>query len=238
MDSSFAVRKIDMSVNSNINLNWVKDLKIIQDFEKSKDGNWLLTSDELSIDFGLAKNKMGFFGQRAVLYKDYQINKPRGDSLYSGLSLVVNPDANKQSSEYWEKNRFVELSKSEKGTYTVIDSVKKVPAFRRTMDIILLLLQGYKDIGYFDIGPVSTFYSYNPIEGFRLRFGGRTTDKFSKKINLESYIAYGFKDELSKYYLGASYSFTERNVFDFPVKSMKICYQDETLFKKIISCCQ
>ncbi|MDP4265899.1 MAG: DUF5686 family protein, partial [Bacteroidota bacterium] len=228
LDSSYVIKKIDMSVNTNINLNWVKDLKIVQEFDKMEDGNWILSSDEISVDFGLSKNKMGIFGQRAVYYKDYKINKIRGDSTYTGLKLVVDKNAEKHDAIFWEKNRFQQLSKSEKGTYDVIDSVKKVPAFRRTMDILMILLEGYKDVGYFDVGPVSTFYSYNPIEGLRLRFGGRTTNKFSKKYNIESYLAYGFKDENFKYYLGGTYSLTERNVFEFPVKSIKVSYQDET----------
>ncbi|MDP4267619.1 MAG: DUF5686 family protein, partial [Bacteroidota bacterium] len=228
LDSSYAVKKIDMSVNSNINLNWVKELKIIQDFDKTVDRKWILKTDELYLDFGIVKNKMGIFGQRSVSYKNYQINRQRSDSTYSGINLTVNKDAEKNDSKYWDKNRFIELNKSEKGTYEVMDSVKKIPAFRRTMDILFLILQGYWDFGYFDVGPVSTFYSYNPIEGFRIRFGGRTTLKFSKKFNIETYLAYGFKDEKPKYYLGGTYALSGNNVLEFPLKTIKLSYQDET----------
>ncbi len=35
MDSSYAVREIDMGMNRNINIDWINDLSIKQDFEKS-----------------------------------------------------------------------------------------------------------------------------------------------------------------------------------------------------------
>ena len=92
----------------------------------------------------------------------------------------------------------------------------------------MLIMSGYRTLGNLEIGPVSTFYSYNPIEGIRLRFGGRTTPKFSKKINFETYLAYGNKDKQYKYYLGATYSLTSKSIYEFPVKSVKISYQDET----------
>jgi hypothetical protein len=228
LDSAYVVKKIDMSVNKDINLNWVKEVNIAQEFSSIEGKGWLLTKDEISIDFGISKNSMGIYGQKTVSYKNYKINQPLGDSIYKGLDLVENNDANQKNSQFWEANRHQQLSNSEKGVYTVIDSVKQVPAFKRTMNLIMLFVSGYRDFGYFEIGPVNTFYSYNPIEGVRLRFGGRTTPKLSKKINFETYIAYGNTDKAYKYYLATTYSLTPKTIYEFPVKSLKISVQNET----------
>ena len=228
LDSSYVVKRIEMSVNKEINLNWVKDVNIVQEFDQIQDKGWLLTTDEISIDFGISKNGMGVFGQRTVSYKDYKVNEIRGDNIFKGVDVVENKDADKRNAAFWDIHRHQPLSKSEKGVYTIIDSVKKVPAFKRTMDIMMLLISGYRDLGYFEIGPVNTFYSYNPIEGVRLRFGGRTTPKFSKKINFESYLAYGYTDKNYKYYLGTTYSLTDKTIYNFPVKYLKLSFQDET----------
>jgi len=228
LDSSFVVKRIEMSVNKDINLNWVKDVNIVQEFNQIQDKGWLLSTDEISIDFGLSKNGMGVFGQRTVSYKNYKVNELLPDSIFQGVDFVQNNDADKKSTTFWNTNRHQPLSKSENGVYTIIDSVKKVPAFKRTMDIMMLLISGYRDLGNFEIGPVNTFYSYNPIEGVRLRLGGRTTPKFSKKINFETYLAYANRDKKYKYYLGATYSLTDKTIHNFPVKSVKISLQDET----------
>jgi hypothetical protein len=229
LDGSYAVAKIDMGVNKDINLNWVKELKITQDFEKSGELGYMLVKDEFSADFGLTNGKMGFFGQRSSFYRQFLLNEKRPDSFYAGGPVEVADSAESQSSDYWTRNRHVELSASEKGVYTTIDSIKKVPAFKRSLDVIVLLFSGYKTIGpWFDMGPISTFYSFNPVEGFRLRFGGRTTTTFSKRINFESYAAYGFKDQKWKYYFGTTYSLTKHSIYEFPVKSLKLSYQRET----------
>ena len=43
-------------------------------------------------------------------------------------------------------------------------------SFRRLMDWGTLLLAGYKQAGIFEIGPASTFYSFNPVEGIQVAF--------------------------------------------------------------------
>jgi hypothetical protein len=229
LDSSYAVTEIDMGVNKDINLNWVKELRIVQHFEKSNTQGYILANDEFSADFGLSRGKMGIFGQRTVSYKNYQVNVPRPDSDYAGDEIVSRDSADILPESYWLTHRHTELSKTEKGVYTTIDSIKKVPAFKRSLDILVLLFAGYKTITpYFDMGPLSTFYSFNPVEGFRLRFGGRTTNTFSKKIVLEGYGAYGFKDQKWKYYGGTTYSLTKRSIYEFPVRSIRASYQRET----------
>ncbi len=227
-DSSYAVKKIEMSVNKNINQNWVKDVNIIQEFKNTQNTGWLLNFDEISIDFGVSKNSMGIFGQRTVIYNNYRVNEAILDSIFNGPDIVEIEDADKKNSEFWKTNRPLDLSKSEQGIYTITDSIKEIPAFKRTMDILFLFLVGYKDYGKFEIGPVNTFYSYNPIEGARLRLGGRTTPLFSEKINFDTYIAYGFIDKKYKYYIGTTYSLTKNNIYHFPVKSLNLSLQNET----------
>lgn len=96
------------------------------------------------------------------------------------------------------------------------------------MDIATLLLAGYKSFGAFEVGPVNSFYSFNPVEGFRMRVGGRTTPRFNPNIYLETYAAYGFKDEKWKYFLAASYSFNHSSIYAYPLNYVKVSYQRDT----------
>ena len=228
LDGSYAIKKVELSVSKDINLNWIKDVKVVQEFEKKENNNWLLTSDQISINFGINKKSRGLFGQKVVTYTNYQFKSLQPESVFKGKSLQVLDSAKRRDDAYWDMHRQLKLTNSEAGTYTSMDSVQKVPAFQRAVNVATLVLFGYEDLGKYEIGPVNTFYMYNPIEGARLRLGGRTTDKFSKKINLENYVAYGFTDKRFKYYLGGSYSFTDRGLLAFPVKSLKMSYQDET----------
>ena len=227
LDGSYAIKGVELTVNKNININWVKDLKVVQEFEKTEKG-WLISYDQTAIDFGLTKKGQSLLGKRTVSYKSYHFDPPANDSIYKGQNLVYADSANLRSNAYWQAHRHQILSKSEEGTYAIIDSVQNVPIFKRAINIATVVLFGYEDLGKFEIGPVNTFYMYNPVEGMRFRFGGRSTDKLSKRFNLETYAAYGMKDERFKYYIGGSWSFTNKGLLDFPLKSLKMSYQDET----------
>jgi hypothetical protein len=96
------------------------------------------------------------------------------------------------------------------------------------MDAIMLLTVGFLNAGKIEIGPVSSFYSYNSVEGSRFRFGGRTTTDFSKKVTLDGYVAYGTYDHLLKYNAGITYSLTPRTIYQFPVKSLRLSYMKDT----------
>jgi len=227
MDSSFAVRKIDMGINKDINIDWVQDISITQDFELSGDSTWILSKDDISIDFGVMKNSTGLYGQRTISYKDYRINDSIPDNIFKGPEISERIDSSSYSPDYWELNRLVPLTKSEKLVYSTIDSLNQMPEFRRRMDLITMVTAGFLNLGKIEIGPVFSFYSYNTIEGSRFRFGGRTTTDFSKKITYDGYLAYGALDQTFKYNAGVSYSLTPRTIYQFPVKSIRVSYQKD-----------
>ncbi|HEY9048759.1 MAG TPA: DUF5686 family protein [Ohtaekwangia sp.] len=229
LDSNYAVQKVDMTVNKNINLNWVRELYIQQDFEKGDDNKYHVVKSRMRADFGISKDRGGIYGERTVSYKNFTINHPRSDSFYEaeeGAAAALSPDTN-ANEQYWSQHRHDSLSHAESKVYQNIDSLQKMPSFRRTMDIATLLLAGYKNFRWWELGPVNTFYSFNPVEGFRLRVGGRTTTKLSERLYFETYGAYGFKDKRWKYYLGATYSFTGKSIWQFPVKSLRVSFQHD-----------
>ena len=230
LDGNYAVQRVTMEVSKSVNINWVRDLQINLDFAKNPDNRYHLSKSELKIDFGLTKNSVsGFYGNRVVSYKNYQINQAQPATIFAGDALVRIDSTLTQNKQFWQASRHDSLTAVEANTYTNIDSLTHLKSFKRTMDWLTALLAGYKKLGpNLEIGPLNAFYSFNPVEGFRPRFGGRTTTNFSKKVMLETYVAYGMKDERWKYYVGGSYSLTNRSIFEFPVRAINVSYQEDT----------
>ncbi|PSR52180.1 hypothetical protein AHMF7605_00920 [Adhaeribacter arboris] len=229
-DGNFAVQKADLGISKTINLNWVRDLRIKLDFTPDEAGKYHLSKSEMRADLGLTpKGNFGMYGTRLVAYKNYAFDKPQPINFYDGLPVVTAELVSQPDENFLQANRPDTLTASEATTYTNIETLKNSASFKRTADWATLLIAGYKKAGpNIEIGPVATFYSFNPVEGFRLRFGGRTTPHFSKKINFDTYAAYGFKDEKWKYYLGATYSLSDKTIYDFPVRSVRVSYQQDT----------
>ncbi len=228
LDSNYAVQKVDMTVNKNINLNWVRELKVMETFERNAQGKYAMVKNDVMADFGVGKDNMGIFGERMVTNRNMVANLRQPDSLYAGPDVVTVADAAKKDDQYWAGNRHEQLTTAEANTYQTVDSLQRMPSFKRVLDVATILFAGYKSFGPVEIGPINTFYSFNPVEGFRLRVGGRTTPQFSKKINFETYVAYGFNDQRPKYYIGGTYSLTNRSIYEFPVRSIRASFQRDT----------
>ena len=230
-DDELAVVKVDMRVSNSINLNFVKDLKVVQEFSKNEDGVWLLTHDEMVVDYNIANRSTGFFGRRNNAYSNYKLNQPIPDSIFKGAETkVMEPGSNERDESYWDQNRITKLTPQEKNIYVMMDSVQHDPGFKRTINIIMLFVAGYWNFNKIDVGPVNTFYSFNDVEGFRLRLGARTSDKFSKKYRLEGFVVYGFKDKRFKYSAKATMSLSDNPIRHTPRHTLMAMYQRETNF--------
>ena len=228
-DSHYAVTGASFGVNKNINLNFVRALKIDLDFEANNKGKYSLSKSNLLADFGIGKTKgIGFTGERTVTFKNYQFDTVLPDTIFQGKSTVVLADAAKKDDKFWEKNRLDTISKNQLKIYGNIDTLQNLPSFKRTMKIVTLLFAGYQNLGPYEIGPVNTFYSFNNVEGLRLRVGGRTTPELSKRYYFENYLAYGIKDEKWKFFLSGTYSINNKSIYEFPQHYIRASFQRDT----------
>lgn len=202
-DTTYAVKKVEATISKNANINFVKDLTIEQEYSQVEKEVWMLTRDYLLVDINLADKTVGFYGRKTSTYRDFVINKPRDFEFYAdGTNITVADDANEKELSYWEENRHEELTKNQKAVYQMVDTLKKVPAFKTYVDIIKIVTTGYKEFERFELGPYFNFYSYNPVEGHRFRVGARTLSGFNESVRLRGYLAYGIRDNQFKYGLG------------------------------------
>jgi len=230
LDDTYQVLKVDMGIVNDINLNFVQDLVVNQEFQKGPDGKYLLAKDKITVDYNITKKGIGFFGKKTVFYTDHIFNKERDPSFYAGAENVVEEEgAREVQDNYWLDKRPEQLTLQEEGIYHMIDTLQKVPSFKRALNIVSFLTTGYTPIGKFDIGPVNSFYSGNSVEGFRLRFGGRTNIKFHPRFQIDAYAAYGFRDKEWKGALALLYSFKD-NFEDNPKHFVRFGFNRETRF--------
>jgi hypothetical protein len=201
-DSTWAVKRLEMSIPKGANINFINSANIIQEFTKI-DSTWMLSKDRLVIDFAMNEKQIGVYGRKTTSYKNFTINQPKETKFYEfGDKIIVEDGASKKTDEFWDANRHDSLSIREKKIYHMIDTIKTLPIYRTWVDVLTIFVSGYKKVNNFEIGPYFNLLSYNRIEGPRIRFGGRTSSKFSRWYELNGYLAYGFKDEKYKYGIG------------------------------------
>jgi len=201
-DTTWGVKRLEMSLPKDANLNFINTANIIQEFSY-KDSAWTMSKDRLVIDFAPTKKALGFYGRKTASYKKVKLNQPKEDKFYEFADkIMVEDGATKRSEDFWSQNRHDSLTDREKKIFKMIDTIQSLPVYKTWVDIFYVLVAGYKKVNNFEIGPYTNLVSYNAIEGLRLRFGGRTSDIFSKWYELSGYVAYGLKDERWKYALG------------------------------------
>lgn len=256
LDGDYAVKRVDMTVDGRVNVNFIRDVHVTQDFVKVPERGWMLRRDYLWIDFyagydlpGLIGDRLQVFEDRAVprltvsdsLFMDLdergskaleraveQAEKDMARDMTEGMPNEMSRHLHAGDSSYWRRERLEALSETQERTYELMDSVQKVPIVRRAMVTADIIARGYWDHDKYEIGPIYGFYGYNAVEGHRVRFGGRTTNNLSKRYNVAAYAAYGFGDERWKYYGRGALSFTRGSIFDFPARTLTLSYYHDT----------
>lgn len=225
LDGNYAVERVSLTISKKINLNFIRNLHIHQEFEKIPSGHYYRVSSDASADFSLTSKSKGIHGRKYVAYAHLVTGQPIADSVFR---IAVPPmEALSRPDSYWDQHRQEPLTPGETRVYANIDSLRRLRSFIRAKDLINLLAAGYKNAGKFEIGPVNTFYSFNPIEGLRLGLGGRSTPLLSKRLWLDGYGAYGFTDRKWKYNAGIAYSFNKLSDYGYPLHYLKFGFQHD-----------
>lgn len=213
-DTTWAIQKMNLRLSKDANINYVDRLSLVQEFSLLNDSTWFLTRDKFVVDLSLTGEKsLAAIGRKNTTYRNIVVND---ESVARELAknqvmeeTILPPHAQQASDSFWVESRHEELNKTELAIYQTIDTLLKMPAFKRATKTLNFLATGYMNIGNYEIGPWFNWATANVQEGFRTRFDLATNKYFSKKILLHGYLAYGFKDQQFKYMADAMYLFNK-----------------------------
>src|SRR5690606_18558978 len=111
---------------------------------------------------------------------------------------------------YWRDHRHEPLSEDEKGVIKMVDTLAYNPTFRFLQNAGYMLTTGHYRLGLIEVGNLYNLISYNDVEGSRNEISVRTSNKFSKRIELAGRLAYGWSDQQIKYGVGIRYNITPK----------------------------
>jgi hypothetical protein len=225
MDGRYAVESCELEVNKQINVNFMRSLKVRQDFKQYPDGHYFLIKSNAKADFGILKDKgMGVYGERTVVFSNYKLNTPLAADFYRGKSLQTAVDPKQSDTAYWAHSRTDTLTKQQTEVYAKIGRLEKMSSFKRLTWLAATFTGGYANLGPVQLGQIGSLYSFNSQEGSRFQVGGRTTPEFNKTIYLEGYTAYGTRDKVAKYNLTTYFSLNKTAPYRFPNDYFKLSY--------------
>jgi len=221
-DSTYAIKELHLKMNPNANINIMASFDISVKYKQLENKYWVIDKEEASVDlnprdfinftFNLAPKSENF---RITIFKktslkNYKINQPPSDVFKKLPDDITLTDTIRKGEDYWKIHRHDSLSTTEKRIYSNADSIKKIPFFKFLYKVGDLIGSGYLDFGWVGIGPVYEMYSFNGLEGHRIRIGGRTGNKVSKRFILEGHVTYGTKDKRWKWDVYSTYHLNKK----------------------------
>ena len=219
-------------------LKGIVNVKAVQDFKFLPEYNiWFPVETTLSIHKGNNNEDVSFFEGMVNFSQDtqkdslvntrikdpsdvsYMLSKTNNFDIAVNIPVSVHKDAAiiefdedaaNRDEIFWKRYRIDSISLRGIQTYKVIDSLAEAEKIEKKLNIARKVLKGYYPTPYFDFN-LSQLVNFNNYEGFRLGAGGLTNSRFSKKVRLEAYGAYGFKDKAPKYHFASYFRLNKKN---------------------------
>lgn len=235
-DSTHFIKSVEMRVPRNINLNYIDNLFIKQEFVLDSINNRHKILDDLSAEMKIFPFAPAFYVRRTIAQDKFSYEPYNNEQ--NNLNLISKIKQNFQSNQqknniFWNTYRLLSLSYSEEQVSQLYSEVKKIKWYGPLEKTFEVLTEGYLSLSYkdkpskIDIGPFGSFISYNSLEGIRLKVGAMTMPFLNNHLFAKTYVAYGFRDHKWKYMAKIFYSFNQKNNYpeEYPIHSLGAMYK-------------
>lgn len=213
-DSTYAVKRVELNFSIEANVNFVRSFYVRIDYDWLGQKHWFAKEFNVLADFTAIEHSAemtGFFGHRHSELKDIVVDQPREDEIYSPIEQVIETDSVRLRDEaFWLAERGDTLSQEERDIFYLVDTIQRNKKFKLIKKTFSAIGTGWIPFKYYDIGQLFTFYSYNDVEGSRLKFGFRTPKKSTFPLQATGYAAYGTRDERWKFNSELNWVFGQR----------------------------
>ena len=226
-DSSYHVRRCELTLPKQSSVNWVKNLRIEQEFEQLENGDWVLTEDDMVTELHFAK-----FMEEAIVIKNNRYTGYSFDELPQKMfrgrrTEIKEPDAGMRGKSFWNEYRQVELTKSEDSMGSFVKNIKNIKGFKYIMFGLDALIENSIEIGDpnpIDLTPVNTILTRNNLDGWRSRISATTTANLNKRWFLGGYYAHGWGSHKNYYKASLDYSFIDKvySPWEYPKRTLRL----------------
>ncbi len=202
-DSTWAIKQVNLEIPKYVNINFLERVQVQQELEPTAAGAWLPIKSRLIIDFAdVSKKSIGIVAKVYNSVRFIKVNEPLERSFYES-PLKLTKDALQKTDDYWASTRHEKLTAADVNVFSMIDTIKSIPRVKTGISLFYTFATGHYTWNKVDIGPYLTMLTFNNIEGYKLRLGGRTNVQFSNQYIFRGYLAYGFRDQRFKYNIQA-----------------------------------
>ncbi len=227
-DSTLHLRRCQLSIPKQSNVNFVESLQVLQEYEKLPDGQWVLTTDDMITELQLFDFiSAGAIVTRITRYSDYDFSEVPNKIFHGQKKEVTEADAQMRDKAFWDQYRQVELTRSENSMDKFMENIQNMKGFKYVIYGLKTLVENSMETGnpnYVDICPINTLLTRNYVDGWRTRLSAKTTANLNKHFFLSGYYAHGWGSHRNYYDAEMTYSLNAKKYLphEFPRRTMTI----------------
>lgn len=224
-DSSYQVKRCELILPNQTDVNFVEGLKVTQEFTRLPSGEWVLSVDDMVVELVLFDFLQKGVAIRTTRLSDYQFTEIPAKLFKGKAKTVTDPDAALMDDSFWQQHRKVELTRSEAGMEGFLNGIRTVGGFRYILLGLKLLAENYIETGNpskVDIGPVNSMVSTNFIDGLRTRLSLQTTANLNRHLFWKGYVARGWRSRNTYYSSQLTWSLNRKKYLpdEFPKRNL------------------
>lgn len=224
-DSSYQVKRCELILPHQTDVNFVEDLRLTQEFTKLPTGEWVLSVDDMVVQMVIFDFLQKGVAIRTTRLSDYSFDEIPAQLFKGKEKTKYDPDARMQDETFWQENRKERLTKSEESMDTFLNSMRHTKGFGWVMTGLKVLMENFIETGEkskVDIGPIMSTVSHNFIDGLRLRAGAQTTANLSPHFFWKGYVARGMKSKKTYYNSVLTWSLNKKKYLpeEFPKRNI------------------
>lgn len=255
-DSTYFVKRAELNIPPDINLNFVRNMRIVIEQDRLPDSTRVTLSKTFDSEMNVTSGTLGLYAHRTSAYSNFNfVATPDSARIFAQSAPTfeakdlltkkelarIDPatlDIEARDDAFWEVHRFgQEGQKRSHSVQAMMTQMREVPFFKYSEMVLTWLFKGYIPLGTkpyeenkFLYGPLNATASYNAFEGLRLRTGGITTARLNPYVFASGYFAYGFKDNEPKFDTRLEWSFNKKKMHanEFPIHSLRFDYEYDT----------
>ncbi|WP_288276371.1 DUF5686 and carboxypeptidase-like regulatory domain-containing protein [uncultured Prevotella sp.] len=227
-DSTLHLRRCQLSIPKQSNVNFVESLQVLQEYEKLPDGQWVLTTDDMITELQLFDFiSAGAIVTRITRYSDYDFSEVPNKIFHGQKKEVTEADAQMRDKAFWNQYRQVELTRSENSMDKFMENIQNMKGFKYIIYGLKTIVENSMETGdpnYVDISPINTLLTRNYVDGWRTRLSAKTTANLNKHFFLSGYYAHGWGSHRNYYDAEMTYSLNAKKYLphEFPRRTMTI----------------
>ena len=224
-DSSYQVKRCELILPNQTDVNFVEGLKVIQEFVQLPTGEWVLSIDDMVVELVLFDFLQKGVAIRTTRLSDYQFTEIPAKLFKGKAKKVTDPDAELMDDSFWNEHRKVRLTRSEAGMEDFLNGMRTVGGFKYILLGLKLLAENYIETGNpskVDIGPVNSMISTNFIDGLRTRISLQTTANLNRHLFWKGYAARGWRSRNNYYSSQLTWSLNKKKYLpdEFPKRNL------------------